>query len=139
MGGHELLCDTGPLVAFLNRRDRHHEWTKRQFGRIFEPLKTCEAVISEAVFLLQDDGLSADPIFEAIARGKLRIEFTASTYWPDLRRLMLKYHNLPMSFADACLVRMAELSRRCQVFTTDHHFRIYRRHGRHVIAVLAPF
>lgn len=139
MAAPRILCDTGPLVAFLNRGDQHHEWAAEQFDRMTQPLWTCEAVISEAVFLLQSDGLSADALFEAINRGQVIVQFAAQEHWPDLRRLVAKYENLPMSFADACLVRMTELIERCQVFTMDRHFRLYRRQGRHVIPLLAPF
>jgi len=57
----------------------------------------------------------------------------------DIFRLLRKYADQQMSVADACLVRMAELNERCQVFTTDRDFRVYRRKGRHVIPLLAPF
>jgi predicted nucleic acid-binding protein len=139
MAAVKLICDTGPLAAFFNERDQHHSWAAEQFEHIFQPLLTCEAVVSETVFLLQDDGLDAEPLFEAIERGKLLVQFSAEEHWPDLRRLVRKYRNLPMSLADACLVRMAEVAGQCQVFTTDRHFRIYRRHGRHLIPLLAPF
>ena len=139
MAAAKLLCDTGPLVAFLNRSDQYHSWARRQFEEIFQPLFTCEAVLSETVFLLQDDGLSADPLFEAIERGKIRNSFAAEEHWPDLRRLIRKYQDQPMSFADACLVRMSELADTCQVLTTDRDFRVYRRHGRQLIPLLSPF
>jgi uncharacterized protein len=139
MAGVNLLCDTGPLVAFFNRNDQYHSWASEQLDRILQPLLTCEAVVSETVFLLQDDGLSADPIFEMIERGKLVVQFSSEEQWPVLRRLVRKYANLPMSLADACLVRMSEVAGQCQVFTTDRDFGIYRRHGRHVIPLLAPF
>ena len=139
MAAVKVLCDTGPLAAFFNRNDPYHVWAAEQFDRIFQPLLTCEAVISETVFLLQDDGLPADPVFEAIERGKLEVQFSAEEHWPDLRRLIRKYADLPMSLADACLVRMSELAGHRQVFTTDRHFRIYRRRGRHLVPLLAPF
>jgi len=139
MAGVSLICDTGPLVAFFNRRDQYHPWASQQFRLITQPLLTCEAVISEVAFLLQDDGLAADPLFEALERRHVLVQFSAEEHWPDLRHLMSKYANLPMSLADACLVRMAELAPRSQVFTADHHFRFYRRHGRQVIPLLAPF
>src|SRR2546425_1497114 len=139
MAAVKLLCDTGPLMAFFDRNDQYHAWAAEQFDRIFQPLLTCEAVISETVFLLQDDGLSADSVFEAIERGKLVVQFSAEEHWPDLRRLIRKYSDPPMSLADACLVRMSELAGYCQVFTTDRHFRIYRRRGRHLVPLLAPF
>jgi predicted nucleic acid-binding protein len=139
MAAVSLLCDTGPLVAFLNRGDQYHEWASGRFDQITQPLLTCEAVISEIVFLMQSDGLSADPVFEAIERGAVRVEFSTKQHWPWLRRLLDKYGDLPMSFADACLVRMAEIERSCQILTTDRHFRVYRRHGREVIPLIAPF
>jgi predicted nucleic acid-binding protein len=139
MAGVRLICDTGPLVAFFNRADQHHRWACEQFNRITEPLITCEAVISEVVFLLQDDRLPSDPILEVLERGKVLVQFSAEEHWPDLRHLMRKYANLPMSLADACLVRMAELAPQSQIFTADRHFRIYRRHGRQIIPLLAPF
>lgn len=139
MAGVEILCDTGPLAAFFNRADQYHRWAKEQFDRLYQPLVTCEAVVSETLFLLQEDGLSADPLFEAIAREKLRVIFRACDHWPDLRKLVGKYDNLPMSLADACLVRMSELVSDCKILTTDRHFRIYRRHGRQLIPILAPF
>lgn len=139
MAGTELLCDTGPLVAFFNRTDQHHDWASSQFDQIHQSLQTCEAVISEAVFLLVSDGLSPDPVFEAVERRQLLVDFAGKEHWPDLRRLIKKYEDLPMSFADACLVRMAELTRNSKVMTLDRHFRVYRRHSRHLIPLLAPF
>jgi len=139
MDGVRSVCGTGPLAAFFNRADQFHAWARDQFNRFAHPLVTCEAVISEVVFLLQEDGLSADPLFEAIERNQLVVQFSAEEHWPDLRRLIHKYRNLPMSLADACLVRMSELAPHCQVVTADRHFRIYRRHGRQLISLLAPF
>jgi predicted nucleic acid-binding protein len=139
MAGVSLICDTGPLVAFFNRADQYHAWARAQLNRISQPLVTCEAVISEVVFLLQDDGLPTDPVFEALERNQLIVQFPAQEHWPDLRRLMRKRANLPMSLADACLVRMSELAPHSQVLTADRHFRIYRRHGRQIIPLLAPF
>ncbi len=135
----ELLCDAGPLVAFFNRTDQYHVWARERFEQIFHPLRTCEAVLSEALFLLQSDGLSAGPLFEAISRGKLRVSFAARDHWPNLQRLIKRYENLPMSLADACLVRMSELEPGLRVFTTDRDFQIYRRNERLVIPLLSPF
>jgi len=52
--------------------------------------------------------------------------------------LMRRYADLPMSLADACLVRMSELNRDCRVLTTDSDFKLYRRFGRQVIPLLCP-
>lgn len=50
----KVIIDTGPLVAFFNRNDKHHEWAKAQLSVLQPPLITCEAVITEAIFLLKD-------------------------------------------------------------------------------------
>jgi len=139
MAAVRVLCDTGPLVGFFNRRDQYHLWAREQFALLADPLITCEAVISEAVFLLESAGVSPDRIFDAVERRQLSVDFIASDHWPDLRRLIRKYADFPMSFADASLVRMSELVPNCQVFTTDRHFRHYRRNGREIIPLLAPF
>jgi predicted nucleic acid-binding protein len=137
--GVRVLLDTGPLVAYLNRGDRWHSWAVERWSHLFDALWTCEAVLSEAVFLLQSEGSSADPVLELIERGIVCLDFSMEAHRADVARLMRKYADQPMSVADACLVRMAELAEASQVFTTDRHFRVYRRRGRHAIPILAPF
>ena len=139
MAATRVLLDTGPLVAYLNRNDRHHEWAVECWTALIDPLWTCEAVISEAVFLLQSDGGDAEPVLQLLERELIRVEFAMDSHRADVLRLLRKYADQPMSVADACLVRMAELADACQVFTTDRDFRVYRRKGRHVIPLLAPF
>ena len=50
----QVLADTGPLVALINKRDRHHAWASDQATRLPAPFLTCEAVLSEACFLLRN-------------------------------------------------------------------------------------
>lgn len=106
---------------------------------LVDPLVTCQAVLSEAIFLLQSEHGDADPVLRLLERGVVRLDFTLDDHRPDVLRLLRKYADQPMSLADACLVRMAELAEPSQVFTTDRDFRVYRRKGRHVIPLLAPF
>jgi len=51
---------------------------------------------------------------------------------------MQKYSDVPMSLADACLVRMTETFADPVVLTTDADFRVYRRHSRHVVPCVTP-
>jgi len=139
MAATRVLLDTGPLVAYLNRNDRHHAWATERWHALFDPLWTCEAVLSEAVFLLQSDGSNAEPILRLVERRIIRLDFVMNDHRADVFRLLRKHADRPMSAADACLVRMAELVDSCQVFTTDKDFLVYRRKGRHVIPLLAPF
>jgi len=132
------LLDTGPLVSFLASGLRHHTWTVEQWKRLHPPLLTCEPVLTEAVFLLKREGRDADPLFALLERGVIRIALDVQEEQADLRALMHRYRNRPMSLADACLVRLSEIHMTGEVFTLDSDFRIYRRHGNKVIPVLIP-
>lgn len=134
----EGLLDTGPLVSFLASGVRHHRWAVEQFKTLRPPVLTCEPVLTEAAFLLTREGRDADSIFELLDRGVIRIALTVQEERADLRALMRRYRNRPMSVADACLVRLSEIHPKAEVFTLDGDFRIYRRHGNRVIPVLMP-
>lgn len=132
------LLDTGPLVSFLGSGLRHHEWAVEQWKRLRPPLLTCEPVLTETAFLLKRDGREADALFALLERGVIRIALSVQGEQTDLRALMRRYRNRPMSLADACLVRLSEIHNSGEVFTLDSDFRIYRRHGNKVIPVLMP-
>lgn len=133
-----VLLDTGPLVSFLASGLRHHEWAVEQWKQLRPPLLTCEPVLTEAAFLLKREGRDADPVFELLERGVIRVALAAEKEQTGLRALMHRYRNRPMSLADACLVRLSEIHRNGEVFTLDSDFRIYRRHGNKVIHVRMP-
>ena len=133
-----LLIDTGPLVAYLDRRDHYHQWSLSQFSRLPAPYKTCEAVCVEAAHLLSRTGLDPTVLLELIQLGVLEIDFAMKTHVERIRTLMKKYRDRPMSLADACLVRMAELHPGSTVLTLDADFHIYRKHKRDPIPVIMP-
>ena len=133
-----VLLDTGPLVTFLAAGVGHHDWVCDQWKRLHPPLLTCEPVLTEAAFLLKREGVETDVLFALLERGVLRIGLEIEDQIADLRTLMRRYRDRPMSLADACLVRLAELHPNGVVFTLDADFRIYRRHGNKVIPVLMP-
>jgi len=133
-----VLLDTGPLVTFLAAGVGHHDWVCDQWKRLHPPLLTCEPVLTEAAFLLKREGVETDVLFALLERGVLRIGLEIEDQIADLRTLLRRYRNRPMSLADACLVRLAELHPNGVVFTLDADFRIYRRHGNKVIPVLMP-
>jgi len=132
------LLDTGPLVSFLASGLRHHVWAVEQWKRLKPPLLTCEPVLTEAAFLLQREGCEPDALFALLERGVIRVALAVQNEQADLRVLMRRYRNRPMSLADACLVRLSEIRTNGVVFTLDSDFRIYRRHGNKVIPVLMP-
>lgn len=132
------LVDTGPLVAVLNRRDRHHGWAKGHLGRLAPPLLTCEAVLSEASYLLGHSSQGGRALLAMVERGAVRVDFRLQEEASRVRALMQRYATVPMALADACLVRMAELHADATVWTVDGDFRIYRKNGREVIPTLLP-
>jgi len=130
--------DTGPLVALLDQGDFHHAWSLEQWARVKPPLWTCEAVLSEACFLLRGLVPGPEAVLEAVHRGAIEIPFRLADHIHRVKQLMAKYAKIPMSLADACLVCMAERHSESVVFTMDHDFQIYRKHGRTAIPVLMP-
>ncbi len=129
----------GPLVALCDKRDKHHAWTVATLGAIAGPLTTCEPVITETCFLLKQQFGGAGEIFELLARGLLQIRFELLAEHARVAQLMKRYADLTMLMTDACLVRMAEAIASSRIMTLDRDFIVYRRHGRQVIPLLAPF
>ena len=132
------LLDTGPLVSYLASGLEHHEWAVEQWKQLRPPLLTCEPVLTEAAFLLKREGRDTDPLFELLARGVVSVALAVQEQKADLRALMRRYRNRPMSLADACMVRLSEIHSAGEVLTLDSDFRIYRRHGNKVIPVRIP-
>ena len=138
MPEQRVIVDAGPLVAFLVEEDAHHEWAATQFKVLPPPFLTCEPVLTEAFYLthrLRDGGRR---FFDLLTSGLLVVQFELMAECRVLAPLVRKYADLPMSLADACLVRMAEVNVNAVVFTVDGHFRLYRKHGRQVIPTIMP-
>jgi len=133
-----VLLDTGPLVSFLAAGLTHHAWVVDQWKRLAPPLLTCEPVLTEAAFLLNREGCEPDALFALLERGVIRVALSVQEEQTDLRALIHRYRNRPMSLADACLVRLSEIHPNAEIFTLDSDFRIYRRHGNKVIPVRMP-
>lgn len=133
-----VLVDSGPLVALLHRADRYHAWAKTTFASMTSPLVTCEPVLTEVAHILGRGGGRSSWVLDLLVRGVIRVAFRISDEVPSLAMLLSRYATVPMSLADACLVRMSEVIRDTAVMTLDRDFRIYRRLGRQVIPVLMP-
>jgi uncharacterized protein len=134
----QCLADTGALVALLDRADIHHPWAVECFKTLRPPLLTCESVLAETLHLLADLPPSVTALARLHREKILRVEFDFEPHGPAIWKLVEKYRDLPMDFADACLVRMSELHSDCIIWTTDKDFRVYRRHGRQALALLSP-
>jgi predicted nucleic acid-binding protein len=131
-----VLVDAGFLVALLSRSDGNHSWAAAQGERLPPPWRTCEAALSETFHLL---GVRGRPGLAALLRRRaLTLAFDLGGEVEPVLKLMQKYSNLPMSLADACIVRMSEALADPVVLTTDADFRIYRRHGRQAVPCVTP-
>lgn len=133
-----VILDTGPLVAYLDHDEAHHEWCRRQLEAIRPPLLTCEAVLSEAAFLLRGQARAIARIEEFCVRRIIEVRFELSSNMTNVFGLMKKYADVPMSLADACLVGMAEQNPRGRVLTLDSDFAVYRLPNRRAIPVILP-
>src|SRR5262245_43589911 len=131
-----VLADSSFLVALLSRRDRNRHWADKQALRLPPPWLTCEAAIAEAFFLLDERG--GGEFSSLLRRGAVVCGHSFANDLDSVLRLKEKYANVPMSFADACLVRMTEVISDPVLLTTDSDFRIYRRHSRQVIPCVLP-
>jgi predicted nucleic acid-binding protein len=133
-----ILLDAGPLIALLNPNDEWHIWARDTLRRLAAPLLTSEPVLTEVAYLLRREGCDADALFALAEDRVIRIGLHFEEERDALRDLMAHYHDVPMSLADATLVRLAELNQESRVFTLDADFRIYRRHRNKIIPVLMP-
>jgi predicted nucleic acid-binding protein len=129
------IADAGFLAALLDRRDRHHRWAVAQAGRFPPPWHTCEAALTEAFYLLDP---TITLLVALLERRQAVVTFNLDPDIEPVLTLMRKYADVPMSLADACLVRMSEILPDPVVLTTDSDFRVYRRHGRLVVPAILP-
>jgi predicted nucleic acid-binding protein len=132
-----VILDTSVLVALINRNDPNHVWSVREWAQLKPPVLTCEAVISETCFLLKRKYL-IEAVFEMIEVGAIAIAFNLQEETSNIRVLMGRYESVPMSFADACLVKMSEQISNSAVMTLDSDFKIYRKRRNEEIPVIQP-
>ncbi len=129
------IADTGFLVAFVNRRDGHHDWALGLEPQLTFPLLTCEAVLAETAHHLQDSravlGLLEDQF--------ITLAFDANDHVPHLVELAERYADRHPDLADLCLIRLSELNPDHTLVTTDREdFRVSRRNKRETIPLICP-
>lgn len=110
-----IILDTSVLVALLSRQDDRHTWAKTTAEAIAKPLLTCEAVLTEACFLLRNYDMGRGEVLRAVRQGYMQIPFRVVD---EIDFLMQRYQNVPISLADACLVRMSEIYQNSAILTT---------------------
>ena len=133
-----IVVDAGPLVALLNSRDKHHAWVVQQLGDIQPPMLTCEAVQAEATYLTRNVHGARAALIKMLGEGFITIGMALADQHSAILAMIRRYNDVPMSLADACLVRLAELYPQSPVLTLDSDFVMYRKNGRQVISMICP-
>jgi predicted nucleic acid-binding protein len=133
-----IILDTSVLVALLSVRDNHHAWAKNTVAAIATPFLTCEAVLTETCFLLRSHDMGRREVLRSLQQGYIQVPFHLIDEAEAIDLLMHRYQNVPMSLADACLVRMSEIYENSAVLTLDSDFKIYRKHRNEQIPVIMP-
>lgn len=134
-----LLVDAGPLVAFFNEKDQWHSWAVETSTTLAGPLVTCEAVLTETFFLLRHTPKGCQEFIEALAEPQnFLLPWSFENNREAVMNLYRKYRDVPASFADMCLLQMASTMKDPLVWTTDHHFQIYRLPGKGKIPTITP-
>ena len=134
----QVIVDTGVLIALIDRLDNHHDWVVDQLKQITPPLLTCEAVISETWFLLQRVRNGRETLMQLLTQKFVVVQFDFDAELGTVISLLNRYQSVPVSLADAELVRMSELYANSLVFTLDSDFLIYRKNRDRQIPLIIP-
>ena len=130
MNAPGILLDTGPLVALLSKNDANHSRASRVLAECAPPFRSCEAVVAEACFLMRKIHAAGPAEVVALGRrGVYHVAMAMEEHWTNIEGLLRKYADRPISLADACLIRCAEIHQEARIFTFDGDFSVYRWAG----------
>jgi len=132
----KVLIDSGPLVALFDASDRYHQDSVTFVKTNSYPLITTLASITEALHLLDFNRNAQIDFLEWVSRGGVEIHNIQNSDFRRLKDLTEKYRDLPMDFADSCLVYVAEQLDIDTIATIDRDFAIYRIRGRKKFKVI---
>lgn len=121
-----VLLDTGVIVALLQRTSERHAECVHAISSLSRPLITCEAVITESCHILRRFPGAPEAVIANLEQGEFEIPFSLSESVSSIRAIMHKYRNVPASFADACLIQMADELDTGEILTLDSDFVTYR-------------
>ena len=133
-----VILDTGPLLAWLCPRDQYHGWAQTAFANMAPGSLVCEAVITEVCHLAAKEHIARADVLRFVKRLRLK-PVALSDEFEAVEKLLASYSDAPMDFADACVVRLAEMNRGLKVCTVDGQFRFFRKNGTESISLIAPF
>jgi predicted nucleic acid-binding protein len=131
------LIDTGAILALLDRSDSWHRMCVDVFQELRLPLMTSEAVLTELFHLVGDSRHEMEAAWQLVSSGAIVLATIENPELDAIHKLMSRYSDRPMDFADATLVHLARREQLTTVFTVDHaDFETYRIDGRRRFRVL---
>lgn len=137
----DILIDAGPLVAIIDRTDKHHAACTRTVRALDCQFVTTLPAITEAMYLLRLCGgaVGQSTLWKLILRRDVIIEHPTDADLARMEALMARYADRPMDFADASLVAIAERLSLSRIFTVDRSdFTVYRLNRRTPFTVISP-
>ena len=126
----KILIDSGPLIALFDSSDRYHSKALEFIQQNSSQLITTIASITETLHLLDFNRNAQIDFLEWISRGSVEVHNIENSDFQRLKELTEKYRDLPMDFADSCLVLLAEKLSIKTIATIDRDFSVYRIKGR---------
>jgi predicted nucleic acid-binding protein len=131
------MMDTGPWVALIDKSEERHEecveWLRDFRGNIF----SSEAVLTEVLFLLNFSSKAQSAAIDFVLSGAINLVPSSLESLKRVKKLMEKYKDIPMDYADATLVSIAEDLSIKEVVTFDvKDFGIYRLSSKHPLIIL---
>jgi len=127
---NKILIDSGPLIALFDSSDKYHQKTIEFIQSNQALLITTIASITETLHLLDFNRNAQLDFIEWVSRGGVEIVNVLNSDFQRIKELTKKYRDLPMDFADSCLVLLAEKMGINEVATIDRDFSIYRIKGK---------
>ncbi len=132
----KILIDSGPLIALFDASDMYHSESVNFIKNNKLPLVTTIASITETLHLLDFNRNAQIDFIEWVYRGAVEIQNIENNDFGRIKALTEKYHDLPMDFADSCLVCLAEKMNLNTIATIDRDFSIYRIKGRRKFRII---
>ena len=133
-----VLVDSSFLIALYDQSDFDHTRCLSTYESLDRPLVTCEAVITESVYMLRYVSGAAEALLASIKCGALEIGFMLSEAAGSIQSIMKKYRDTPADFADACLIHMADELDTGDILTLDNDFAHYRWRRTRPFRMLIP-
>ncbi|MBO6621541.1 MAG: PIN domain-containing protein [Balneola sp.] len=134
-----VFLDTGPLVALFRERDQFHQWVKIELSKDDYRFITCEAVLTETLFLTQNLPKVLDSISGMIESGMMVVRSALVSNPKAVFEKLNKYNDQKTSLADISLLVLYEEQKDSAIFTTDSDFLIYRDSQGKKLNLISPY